>query len=267
MAAPIIAAGVAAAATGGQIYAQGRMNKKTREWSEKMYGKSRQDALDDATRANEYNSPKAQMARWKEAGLNPNLMYGQSTESVNVRAPETPSWNPQAPDIQGSANSGIRAYQDFTLQDEQVKLIRQQRENLAVDNILKTLNVDKSLVNNHVLRETAMSVINQQYQKAINMEMDGKFKINEEDRKAATHAASLENLLLDAANKKTNNQKMIQEIENAKNKGILDKLEIKLREQGLSYGDNVILRIISRIATEDISLSEILGNLWKNVTK
>ena len=36
----------------------------------------------------EYNSPKAQMARFKEAGLNPNLIYGQGT-SGNQSAPLT----------------------------------------------------------------------------------------------------------------------------------------------------------------------------------
>lgn len=44
---------------------------------------------------NAYNSPAAQMARFKEAGLNPHLMYGQGTPG-NAQAP--PAYSP--PDIQ-----------------------------------------------------------------------------------------------------------------------------------------------------------------------
>ena len=40
---------------------------------------NRQFALDMWNRNNEYNTPLAQMQRLKDAGLNPNLMYGQGT--------------------------------------------------------------------------------------------------------------------------------------------------------------------------------------------
>jgi regulator of replication initiation timing len=51
------------------------------------HNKDRQEALDDWNRQNEYNSPKAQMQRYKDAGLNPQLIYGQGTPG---NAPATP---------------------------------------------------------------------------------------------------------------------------------------------------------------------------------
>lgn len=48
-------------------------------------------AIDDWNRNNEYNSPAAQMGRFKEAGLNPNLIYGQMTQSPAIKSPDVSS--------------------------------------------------------------------------------------------------------------------------------------------------------------------------------
>lgn len=46
---------------------------------ERAHKRDRQEALEDWNRQNEYNSPKNQMQRYKDAGLNPQLIYGQGT--------------------------------------------------------------------------------------------------------------------------------------------------------------------------------------------
>lgn len=43
--------------------------------------------IDMWNRQNEYNSPQAQMQRFSEAGLNPNLIYGQGTNGNSTSAP------------------------------------------------------------------------------------------------------------------------------------------------------------------------------------
>jgi len=70
---------VAAAGIGalGQIVNaafQSQMNKRMLQYNYQMYKTQRADALSDWARANEYNSPLAQMQRFKDAGLNPNLI-------------------------------------------------------------------------------------------------------------------------------------------------------------------------------------------------
>lgn len=47
---------------------------------------NRQNALADWNRLNVYNSPAQQMQRFKEAGLNPNLIYKQTNEAAPVRS-------------------------------------------------------------------------------------------------------------------------------------------------------------------------------------
>lgn len=51
-----------------------------------MYNRQRADSISDWKMQNEYNSPLAQMQRYKDAGLNPNLIYGQSNVAQPVRS-------------------------------------------------------------------------------------------------------------------------------------------------------------------------------------
>jgi len=111
-AAAAIYAGASLLGAGGQAYAQGKQNKKTRQWNEAMYHTQRKDALSDWNLQNEYNSPAAQMQRFKDAGLNPNLIYGQSNEAGGIRSAEKGSWNPQAPDVKDIVPNAVNAYQN-----------------------------------------------------------------------------------------------------------------------------------------------------------
>lgn len=152
----IAAAGIAAGAsllgTGGQAYAQGKMNKKTREWNEKMYAKQRTDALADWQMQNVYNSPEQQMQRLKDAGLNPNLVYGNGAEAMSNQAPrqsDTGNWNPQTPDYAGAmqnAANTVLGYYDMKLKTAQHDNIKAQNDQIQeqirsqkMDNIAKSM--------------------------------------------------------------------------------------------------------------------------------
>ena len=62
--------------------AQADINKRTQKYNREMYERQRADSLSDWTRQNEYNSPTSQMARLREAGLNPNLVYGKGADNT-----------------------------------------------------------------------------------------------------------------------------------------------------------------------------------------
>lgn len=102
-------AGLAAGAAqlfgaGAGAIAQGKLNKKNRAWQEDMYWKQLEQSRNDWHRVNEYNHPSQQMQRLREAGLNPNLLYGQGVKGatgsagdvsgVSVGNPQTsaPDW-------------------------------------------------------------------------------------------------------------------------------------------------------------------------------
>lgn len=86
---------VAAAITGGAAllgqgigaYSAGRMNKRAERFARETYANQRRDSLSDWHMQNAYNDPSAQMQRLKNAGLNPNLVYGNGADAQSTTAP------------------------------------------------------------------------------------------------------------------------------------------------------------------------------------
>jgi hypothetical protein len=133
-----ISVGTAAILAGSQLlgqgvnaYAQGKMNKKTREWNEKMYNQQREHALADWRMQNEYNSPSAQMARLKAAGLNPNLVYKGGADAVSgpVRSTDVKGWNPTPPQVDpNTAGNVLSMYQNLKMRELQTDNLKQNME-------------------------------------------------------------------------------------------------------------------------------------------
>nr|QJB20809.1 MAG: hypothetical protein [Microvirus sp.] len=127
----------------------------------RMYEKQRADNRQDATTAyqrsidmwnmnNAYNDPSAQMERLKQAGLNPNLVYGggATTTASAPSAPQASSATPQR--FQGvDALPALSMYMDVKMKQAQADLIEEQKNNVIqrtanerTDNLLKTLDLD-----------------------------------------------------------------------------------------------------------------------------
>lgn len=129
---PIGPLAIAGLGAGGNVlgnavnaYAQGRLNKKERQFSLDMYNRQRSDAVMDFNLQNAYNSPRSQMERLRDAGLNPNLVYGNgaATEaSAAVRSSSAPAWNPRSArlgDATVGIGSAIAMYYDLKLKEAQ----------------------------------------------------------------------------------------------------------------------------------------------------
>jgi hypothetical protein len=123
---------------------------------------------------NQYNDPIKQMARLKKAGLNPNLVYGQSvsgaTGQAGAVAPSKAA--PYQMDIGSAAQNSLRAHQveaqvdntevntlqkllDYNIDEEFAREIMEQKaQNIALGNA-------KQLIENNVLNETAQDRIKQ----------------------------------------------------------------------------------------------------------
>lgn len=94
---------------------------------------------------NEYNKPSAQMARYAEAGLNPNLIYGQSNTAGSISAPSgkfdssIPDINPVASYLtykQMNADVRNKEKQNSLLQS-QADYVKEQVKGQALENALK----------------------------------------------------------------------------------------------------------------------------------
>lgn len=147
----LVAGGASLLGQGASAYAQGRMNKATREWNEKMYARQKADNLEFWNMQNSFNSPQAQMARFQEAGLNPNLMYGQGTNgnASSLSAPSAMPYKPNAPDF--SPESVVNEYYNTQLRGAQVDNVKKQGDLMALDGLLKMQDIkSKSLLNDYM---------------------------------------------------------------------------------------------------------------------
>lgn len=136
-------AGAGAAVVGGAInyytakYNTDRTIAGNKELAQYAYANDRAMYED----MKEYNSPTAQMARYKAAGLNPHLIYGQGS-SGNVQS--TPKYN--APRVEyGYAPpvdlpSVISAYQDVALKDAQTDNVLAQTRNVDAKTAVEVQN-------------------------------------------------------------------------------------------------------------------------------
>lgn len=130
----IIAGGIGA----GGGFIQGHFNRKqqrrnvdttiraNRELAEYAYKKD----LEMWNRQNEYNSPSAQMKRFKAGGLNPHLIYGQGSVAGNTSG-SAPSYQPpkEQYDYLPQQVPEIGKYVDTALRQAQVDNVRANTEN------------------------------------------------------------------------------------------------------------------------------------------
>lgn len=112
---------VGAAAVGQQIgnWIQGRSNvDKTIEQQKAMAELEWKRSLEMWNKQNEYNAPEAQMERLRQAGLNPNLVYGSGSATATAAPATMPKYNAPTPQYNypapGIADM-LSQYQDFTI--------------------------------------------------------------------------------------------------------------------------------------------------------
>jgi len=144
-------AGISAAVGVGQMIAGGVQNKRNREsqeaeneknrqWEAIMQG--RQNAINRANwdMENAYNSPANQMKLLKEAGLDPNLVYGNpaSWQSSSIGSVSGSASNQQAPqtDLSG-VMSGMDKFKEAGQMFYEVKQLEVQKANIEADTSLK----------------------------------------------------------------------------------------------------------------------------------
>lgn len=111
-----------------------------------MYQEERNNSLKDWAMQNEYNSPKNQMARLKEAGLNPQMVYNQGynappVHSATASAPEYKSYQPGVPRYKENIDIGasLGGYYDASLKTAQTDNVKANTEVAKQEALLKAV--------------------------------------------------------------------------------------------------------------------------------
>lgn len=129
-----------------QIAAQQNENQKNRDWNLNLAKLQNQWNIDQWNRENAYNSPAAQMARYKAAGLNPDLIYGQ--QNLSAVSPEMTSGDGSLPtDVSNLANKRtigdiVSQAASTRLTNAQAKLAESQADKTDAETVGQTINND-----------------------------------------------------------------------------------------------------------------------------
>lgn len=261
---------------------QGFANRAQRKWNEKMYDQQRAHALEDWNRQNEYNSPLQQMQRLKDAGLNPNLVYGNGaqTPSAQIRSSDSKSWQPQAPRFSAQAVSG--AYLDTQVKQAQIDLLKtqntvQQRESALkeVERINKIIQGDRSKFDLEVKRELKPTYLDIQKQSLRKLTADADYteartnwgatqNMNANERHNVEMAIrkyyrdnmqpqemkkllqSIVNMKQQAGESQERVKYLTQQIENAATDGRIKNLTLELKKLGLDTNDPALLKMLGQ---------------------
>lgn len=164
MIAPLVVGGIIAGAVAlAGAVATAQQNKKNRKYQEEtnrenrehekyMYELSRQDAQNDWKKQNEFNSPEQQMTRLRQAGLNPNLVYGNgaTTTADTIRSGEYASKQTEAPKVDNSGYSdALNAGSNQLTMGFQMQ--QQQLQNKNIEANTSNLNEQNNLIKQEAL--------------------------------------------------------------------------------------------------------------------
>lgn len=269
-----IALAQVAAETVGQAannYTAARMSAKDRKFAVQMALTQREWALQDWDRTTKYNSPAMQMQRYKEAGLNPNLIYGQMQEAPMVRGTPGAEWHPRQQQwnggaiVQGFADTQLKAAQTDNLKkaietaDAEISLKRQQvlesiarSGKLAVETSTGKFNLDKAQQLMHWDLQKAELETKRQDQ-LLRLSEEGNTRSNL--LAANSIAQGIQNIIQSRAL----TDKTREEIKNLQKTGMLQDLDIQLKKIGIQPGDNIIARMVGQLINNPGVYSETIS--------
>lgn len=223
-----------------------RQNRLNREWQEEMWNKN-----------NAYNTPAMQMQRYKEAGLNPHLMYQQGNGGNSGGAPSLP---PQRPEGQYDFASVLQNYVATRKQQTEIDNLKKAQDVMEADKTLKAAQTANTLSSSaKTQQETvqASELFDTVYNQA---------QANLRNTTLNTHKiqADIDNTLQSTKLSKSQQIQIKQNIEESSArirtmkvdnnlKGVeteIKKVELGLRKAGINPNDPAWARIIGRVLDE-----------------
>lgn len=254
--APLLNAGSNLLDTGLNALFQGGANRKSRQYATEMYERQRRDALADWNMQNEYNSPMSQMARLRDAGLNPNLVYGHGSAQSPAGVPRgvnADSWRPTAPTV--NTGSALSAYYDIQLKEAQIDNMKATNTVLQQDAIMKTFQAMKegtelrmtegSDPNNlyESLKQTQLSVAKSMLDKT---RAETSTLLDRNEREALTNVQSLREGVERIATMRLGRKLTDQQIQSLDKDNQLKQLDIDLRRQyNIGPNDPLYIRLLT----------------------
>lgn len=244
-----------------------RNTLRERRWNQADYAQQRRDAQADWERNNSYNTPEQQMQRLREAGLNPNLVYGKGADNTAQAINQTkmtPSKSLLSPPLT----------RNYLMESAQLNQTKAQTDNLYKQNavlaqeaLLKAANIAQ------VGSITAKSKFDLQQAQALNETTIAQARANLTSTEQKTYLdaerfqnestklqSDLKVAAQNIAESKVRAAKTDEERKNAietrnilKNEAKVKEFEAKLAQMNLSKNDPLAARVLVKMAEEAAS--------------
>lgn len=152
---PLLASAAGALVNGAIDYFSTKStNEDAKATAKETYAKERADALTDQRTTNAYNSPAEQMNRLRQAGLNPNLVYGKGADNTAamVRNTQQQPYSPIKPNFDKvNVLDTLGKYQNMEQGQAQTDNIKAMTDVARKDALLKEIQ------GNSIMQQTARS--------------------------------------------------------------------------------------------------------------
>lgn len=256
---PVITAGMNLLGSGLNAISTGANNRRDREFQVRMYERQRDDALADWNRMNLYNSPGQQMQRLTQAGLNPNLVYGNGSvanSSTAIRSSSPGSWHPTAPSWGELPMSVTSGYFDAQVKQAQVDNLRAAKDVAEASIPLKSAQTAATLQSTaknkfqldlaERLADISVSAAQANLRKTVT---STDIMLQSNERAAAMNSANMQiaaekilTMRLDRARTREDVERIQQVVKNLRSSNELMQADLALRKQGYYPGDSAWLR-------------------------
>lgn len=259
--APLIVAGIIAAV--GSIIGsiaknkgQANANAQQMQYNDMVYGRQRSDALADYAMQNDYNSPTSQMARLRQAGINPMYAAGNlSTQTATVRSSDYPSYTPRAMDysdaIEGTAQAAsntLMGYYDVQQKEAGIDNLKAQNTVILEEALLKRtqrMALEHQIPNTDTAGEAARFDLGQKQRLADTnaearaeelrqLKIQNQVTLDRNEREAAMNSSNLQQAVETIANKRVERLKMYADMAKTNAEKFKIQSEIKEIEQRAS---------------------------------
>lgn len=202
---------------------------------------------------NEYNHPSAQMARLREAGLNPNLIYGTSPSSAVGNADKVSG--ARAEDFRfENPLMGLLMHADLEQKNAQTNNLKTQNDLIIAETALKGVQAGETLARTaktrldyQIASELKQTSIDAQKEALRKLELTSIGQELENEFKSKAMQDQLKQLFYQASYAKDN-------LEGVQLDNIMKKLDIELKKLGIEKGDPWYFRILGREITNPSSI-------------
>lgn len=257
----IIAGGSALAGTGANAVATGQMNRKSRQFSEKMYNRQFADNLRFWEMQNAYNHPKAAKERLKEAGLNPALLYGGSAAGAagvasSVSAPSVVKPDFDIPNFSGIGDAGrgissaIMARYDVAIKEKQAENLDKQNDLLLQQIKLAQVETNRKQFDLDLDSETRPTSVASREAQLRKLNADLAFTLDSNDRANIQNAVSVSEAVERILTARIGRDYTASLLKSESLKRRLMESDLDLRSKGISYSDPLWTRLLAKYVEE-----------------